>query len=79
MGLSVDFIVGLISTIVIAILGFFVSRVFSQTDKNLDDLWRSIEKIRERLNDCDGRHDLTEERAKHITERLSALETRTRQ
>ena len=79
MGLSADFVCGFIGTVVLTVVGFFVSRVFSQTDKNIESLWGEIEKLREYANDCNGRHDLAEERARHALERIASLEARTRQ
>ena len=75
MGVSSEFI----WTVVISIIGFLLSFQFYQITESIKEIWKRIDRLNERTNECDGKHDIAEERAKHALERLETLEQRRRQ
>ena len=70
MGVSAEFY----WAIALSVIGFLASFQFYQITANIKSIWARLEKHAERHNECDGRHDLAEERAKHLQERVAALE-----
>lgn len=74
MDIHSEFILGGIGTIVLGILGYLLARSIAQIDENLGKVWSKIDKLSESANDCHGRHDITEDRFKYLTERVTRLE-----
>lgn len=75
MGVSTEWV----WSVALCLIGFLASFQFYQITENIKEIWRKLEKYAERLNECDGRHDLSEERARHLAERVASLEAKYRQ
>lgn len=75
MGVSVEWFWSL----AVSVIGFLIGLVLLDIKTNLKDIWAAIQRLREETNECNGRHDLAEERAKYLAERLASVEAKTRQ